>query len=166
MRAPSAGFAQGLALLVLEGQDQTGRFWQAVAHHAEGEWPGEGLRRAPVLVIPFASKKVYLDRYAEDDKGWADRDEARWPVPYWTVDAAFASMSILLSSVNEGLGALFFGLDVDGYDRLRRAFGVPEEWSAIGVIALGHRAVSDPVASSRDTRSRRPSGQVVHRGHW
>ena len=118
------------------------------------------------MVIPFASKKVYLDRYAEDDKGWADRDEARWPVPYWMVDAAFASMSILLSSVNEGLGALFFGLDVDGYDRLRRAFGVPEEWSAIGVIALGHRAVSDPVASSRDTRSRRPSGQVVHRGHW
>ena len=33
------------------------------------------MRRAPLLVVPFSNKQAYLDRYAEPDKGWADRDE-------------------------------------------------------------------------------------------
>ena len=47
---------------------------------------------APVLVVPFSHKDAYLDRYAEPDKGWTDRDEARWPVPYWWVDAGMAAL--------------------------------------------------------------------------
>jgi nitroreductase len=165
-RAPSAGFSQGVAFLILQGPHETGRFWQAVAVRGDGEWPNEGLRRAPVVVVPLASKKVYLDRYAEEDKGWADRDEARWPVPYWIVDAAFASMSILLSAVDEGLGALFFGLEAAGYEGFRRAFGVPTEWEPIGAIAIGHAATTDPVPSSRDTKPRKKAAEVIHRGRW
>jgi nitroreductase len=163
-RAPSAGFSQGFAFLTFEGEHEVARFWAAVS--PEERWPTEGLRGASVIIVPLASKQVYLNRYAEDDKGWTDRDEGRWPVPYWVVDTAFASMQLLLATVDEGLGALFFGMDRSGYERLREAFGVPGEWEPIGIIALGHPSPKDPVQSSRDTRPRLPLDDVVHRGHW
>jgi nitroreductase len=163
-RAPSAGFSQGFAFLLFEGSEEVARFWAAVS--PEERWPSEGLRGASVIIVPLASKQVYLNRYAEGDKGWTDREEARWPVPYWVVDTAFASMLILLAAVDEGLGALFFGMDRAGYRRLQEAFGVPEEWEPIGLIAIGQPAPVDPVQSSRDTRPRLPLDDVIHRGHW
>ena len=70
----------------------------------------DGMRTAPVVIVPLASKAAYLDRYALPDKGWTDRDEARWPVPYWDVDVGMASLLMLLTAVDEGLGACFFGI--------------------------------------------------------
>ena len=165
-RAPSAGFSQGVAFLVLTEPDDVAAFWEAARDPGEDDWPATGLTVAPVVIVPLAGKHVYLDRYAEDDKGWSDRDENRWPVPYWVVDTSFAAMVILLAAVEEGLGALFFGLFGDGYERVKLAFGVPEEWEPIGVIVLGHPAEVDPVVSSAQTRPRRPVGEVVHRGRW
>lgn len=163
-RAPSAGFSQGYAFLVFEGTEEVARFWAAVS--PDQEWPSEGLRGASLIIVPLTSKQAYLDRYAEEDKGWTDRDEARWPVPYWVVDASFGSMNILLATVDEGLGALFFGMDRAGYQRLREASGIPPAWEAIGVIAVGHPSPEDPVQSSRDSRPRRPLEDVIHRGRW
>ena len=74
---------------------------------------------APVVIIPCSSKAAYLRRYAEDDKGWTDQDEARWPVPFWHMDAAMASLLILLTAVDEGLGACFFGIPPE-YERATR----------------------------------------------
>jgi len=142
-RAPSAGFSQGVEFLLFEGPDQVARFWTAVSQ--EPGWPDEGLRAAPVIVVPLGSKMAYLDRYAEEDKGWADRDEARWPAPYWLIDAAFASMIMLLGTVDEGLGALFFGLYPPTLSAFKAEFGVPQEWEPIGAIAIGHGAQTDPV---------------------
>jgi nitroreductase len=163
-RAPSAGFTQGFAFLVLEGDAQTSPFWEA-EYGGEGREVETGLRRAPVIVLPLASKDAYLDRYAEPDKGWTDRDEARWPVPFWYVDAAFASMLMLLAVVDEGLGAVFFGMFPPNVARMREAFGIPEEWEPIGAIALGHRD-RDPIIGSAATRPRKALSEVVHRGRW
>jgi nitroreductase len=163
LRGPSAGFSQGFDLLVLEGDEQLGRFWAAISpdrgFEARG-WPG--VYRAPLVIVPLADRAAYLDRYAEPDKGWADRDAARWPVPFWYVDTAFASMLMLLTAVDLGLGALFFGLRDPA--ALRAAFGVPDEREPIGAIALGYRAPDRPSSSLR--RGRRPPDQVVHRGGW
>jgi nitroreductase len=164
-RAPSAGFAQGFAFLVLEGAEETDRFWEATSG-GDAAWPGEGVRMAPVLIVPLGSKKAYLDRYAEDDKGWSDRNEARWPTPYWLIDPAFGSMLMLLTAVDEGLGGLFFGLYPPTLGRFREAFGIPQEWEPIGAIAIGHRAPIDPVKSSAQTRARKPLEEIVHRGRW
>jgi len=124
-----------------------------------------GLRNAPLIVVPLASKKVYLDRYAEPDKGWTDRDESRWEAPYWYIDAAFASMLILLAAVDEGLGALFFGIfPPQNVPLLLGRFGVPAEYEAIGAIAIGYPDEDRVPSSAR--RGRRPMNQVVHRGHW
>jgi nitroreductase len=162
-RAPSAGYTQGFEFLVLEGPEQTGRFWEVNS----GDQPMlEGVWHAPVLIVPLASKKAYLDRYAEEDKRWADRDESRWPMPFWYIDAAFASMLILLSAVDEALGALFFGLFPPTLGAFKSAFGIPDEWEPIGVIAVGHAAPKDPVKSSAHTRPRKPLDDIVHRCHW
>jgi nitroreductase len=163
-RGPSAGFSQGFEFLVIEGPEATARFWDVVGQ-GDRDWPGQGLRRAPLIIVPFASKKQYLDRYAEDDKGWADRDEARWSAPYWTVDTAFAAMLMLLTAVDEGLGALFFGLFPPSLPAFRSAYGIPEEFEPIGALAIGHPA-ADPVRSSAHTRPRRDPADVVHRGRW
>jgi nitroreductase len=167
-RGPSAGFSQGLALLALEGAEQTSRFWQHAADEdwrQRPDWPG--LLRAPAIIVPLAHKQTYLDRYAEPDKAAAGlQDESAWPVPFWTVDAAFAAMLILLSAVDAGVGALFFGLRRDGYAALLAAFGVPGGYDPVGVVALGYAAADDRPSGSALTRARRPLSALVHRGVW
>jgi nitroreductase len=163
-RGPSAGHTQGYAFLVLEGPEQVGRFWDCTFpadRRAGFRWPG--LFRAPVVILPCASKEAYLDRYAEPDKGWADRDEARWPVPYWDIDCGFATMAVLLTAVDEALGALFFGI-FDGLPALRAEFGIPAEWHPIGAVAVGWPAPDEPSPSLR--RGRRPATEVIRRGRW
>ena len=164
-RAPSAGFTQGYAFLVFEGRE-TSAFWEAAFQGTAPDGWAPGLMRAPLIVVTLTSKQAYLDRYAEDDKGWSDRDESRWPTPYWLIDPAFASMLMLLSAVDEGLGALFFGLHPPTLPAFKEAFGVPGEWEPIGAIAIGHRAPTDPVRSSADSRLRKVLDEVIHRGRW
>ena len=72
-----------------------------------------GMRTAPVLVLVWTAPGAYLDRYAEPDKGWTDRDPARWTAPYWYVDAGMAVLAMLYAAVDEGLGACFFGVPPD-----------------------------------------------------
>jgi Nitroreductase len=158
-RAPSAGHTQGFAFLVLEGPEPVGRFWDVTFPAPEREeFRWLGLFRAPVIVLPCSSKQAYLDRYAEPDKGWADKDESRWPVPYWDVDCAFATMTLLLGAVDAGLGALFFGI-FDGLPGLRAAFAIPEDFTPIGAVALGHPAPDEPSPSL--ARGRRPIEETI-----
>lgn len=172
-RAPSAGFSQGWGFLVLDRQGDVRRFWAATADTASaaGEpdrWL-QGMSRAPVVVIPCSSKAAYLDRYAEDDKGWADRDESRWPVPYWHIDAGMASLLILQTAVDEGLGACFFGIPPDKIPAVRSAFGIPGRFDPIGAITLGHpdaNPAGGGAKGSPSTRRRLPVDDVVHRGRW
>jgi nitroreductase len=163
-RAPSAGFTQGISFLVLQGEEVQG-FWDAAFQGEEPDRWAPGLMNAPLVIVPLASKQAYLDRYAEPDKGWTDMDEARWSAPYWYVDGAFASMLILLAAVDEGLGALFFGIfPPKNVPALLRGFGVPTEFEPIGAIAVGHPG-EDLVASSAG-RGRKPLEDVIHRGSW
>jgi len=165
-RAPSAGFAQGPRFLTLEDAEARARFWALTAPPAGGRpdpWPG--LRRAPAVVLPLASPEPYLARYAEPDKVGQGRDRVEgWPVPYWQVDCAFATMLLLLAAADAGLGAAFVGL-FHGEDAVLAELGVPAGWRPIGAVALGHPAADD--RPSRSTgRGRRPLDEVVHRERW
>ena len=112
-RAPSAGFSQGWAFLVLEGYAETQTYWDAVGPQEPDQFKWQDLYNAPLLVVCLSHKAAYLERYAEPDKGWTDRDEARWPAPYWDIDTGMAATPMLLTAVDAGLGALFFGVPVD-----------------------------------------------------
>ncbi|MFD8499002.1 nitroreductase family protein [Amycolatopsis sp. NPDC059657] len=161
LRGPSAGFSQGQGFLVLQG-DELKRFWEYGA-----DWTYETVKTAPVVIIPLSVKNVYLDRYAREDKGWTDRDEARWPVPFWDIDTGMATLLILQTVVDEGLGAVYTGIGPEGVARLRADFGVPEDHEPIGVVALGHGAETEasPGSSVRKV-ARRAFDDVVRFGHW
>jgi nitroreductase len=161
-RAPSAGFSQGYAFLVLTEADDRARFWRVM--NPGGDAARDPEEAAPLVIVPLACKAAYLERYAEPDKGWTDRDESRWPAPYWFIDTGFAAMLMLLTAVDEGLGALFFGIGVDQVDAVRAEFGIPGDHDPIGAIAVGHRAPGGSAGSA--WRGRRPLDQVVHRGRW
>ncbi len=125
------------------------------------------LSRAPLVIIPLACKDIYLDQYAErPDRGWTDRDEARWPVPYWYIDTGFTALLILLAVVDEGLGAVFFGIPPSIMDAFRLRFGVPAEWTPIGAIAIGYPDPgADPVPPARAS-DRKSLDELVHQGRW
>ncbi|MEU8259249.1 nitroreductase family protein [Micromonospora sp. NPDC048999] len=165
IRAPSAGFAQGWGFLVLEEPADRERFWAAATPGEGGRdrWLA-GMRQAPLIVVPHANRSAYLDRYAEPDKGWADRSEDRWPVPYWYVDTGFAALLMLLTAVDEGLGACFFGIPPQRIGAYREAFNVPEEYHPIGAVTVGYRVPDHRSPSLR--RGRRPIDEVVRRGSW
>lgn len=165
LHAPSAGFSQGWAFLLLDSPADVERFWERTTPPGAGDqrWLA-GMRRAPVIVVPLSHKQAYLDRYAAPDKGWTDRDEARWPAPYWDIDTGMATLLMLLTVTDEGLGACFFGIPPEQIDAFRAEFGVPEAYAPIGAISIGHRA-PDALSPSLK-RGRRPAEDVVHRGGW
>src|SRR5436190_2394525 len=140
VHAPSAGFSQGWEFLLLDDAESRERFWAATTTPGEVDSWLEGMSRAPVIVVAHSHRDAYLDRYAEPDKGWTDRDEARWPVPYWHIDTGMAALIFLLAVQEEGLGACFFGVPPERWPALLTAFHVPEELSPVGVISLGHPA--------------------------
>jgi nitroreductase len=167
VRAPSAGFSQGWAFLVLDQAQDIDTFWAVTT--SPGELPDSwlrGMQTAPVLIIPCSSKAAYLNRYAEPDKGWTDLDEARWPVPFWHMDAAMASLLILLTAVDEGLGACFFGISPEYEPATREAFGIPDDFDPVGVISIGHRLPEESPTGSPTKRQRKQQADVVHRGTW
>ena len=162
-RAPSAGFTQGVSLLVLSTATEREIFWRITAD-ADSSWL-RGMRAAPVLITVWTSEESYLDRYAEADKGWTDRDPARWSAPYWFVDAGMACMAALLSAVDHDLGACFFGIPADRIAAVREAFGVPTSQLSVGVVSLGYPAPA-PAIGSPTRRPRKALSEVIHRGTW
>ncbi|NYD40287.1 nitroreductase family protein [Nocardioides panaciterrulae] len=166
VRAPNAGFSQGWAFLVLDTPADVARWWRATADDVEhpDTWLA-GMMRAPVVVVPCSSKAAYLGRYAEPDKGWTDRDEARWPMPFWHMDAAMASLLIMQTVVEEGLGSCFFGIPPERDAVVRREFDIPDDYDPVGVMTIGHPAAGGAKGSPA-RRARRPMDEVVHRGRW
>ena len=165
-RIPSAGYSQGFAFMALTDPGQRRLFWETTSGP---EWRGESesvpLTGAPVVIVPLAHKQAYLDRYALPDKAQTPLSrEEHWPVPYWDIDTGFGVMLILLTAVDLGLGALFFGL-FRGEKALMDALGVPGGYRPIGAIAMGYPTVGE---RSRPTLStgRRDLDQVVRWERW
>jgi nitroreductase len=164
LRSPSAGFSQGISLIVIT--DESTRHAIAAladerAYVADGFDPW--ISRAPVHVVVCARKDAYLERYREADKGGPHGPSAReegWPVPYWWVDAGASMMLLLLAAVDAGLAAGFLG--AHSLDRLSALLGIPGDVVPIGVVTIGHPA-PDRRSGSLD-RGRRTD--IVHRERW
>ena len=171
VRAPNAGFTQGWAFLVLDTAVDVARFWEVTSADLPPVVEGgrrpvskpnrwlDGMRTAPVVIVPMSDKDAYLARYAESDKSTPD-----WPVPYWHMDTAMAALLILQTAVDEGLGACFFGVPGARIDAFRSAFGVPAHLKPIGAITVGHRTEDAGSPGSPARRQRRTD--IVHRGRF
>ena len=101
-----------------------------------------------------------MRRYAEPDKAATGlgRSAAAWPVPYWTVDAAFAVMTLLLAAEDAGLGALFFGVFQGEAGAARRARACPPSWSCWAPSPSAGPPMPAPAA-----RGARPAARGVPR---
>ena len=162
--APSAGFSQGCAYVVVTDGELRKRIGVI-----QGEEDFYGKRRfhkfvseAPVLIVCCVSERLYHERYREPDKLREDGTEIEWPIPFWHFDIGAASMIILLGAVSEGLAAAFTG--VFRTEELRKLLGIPEHFQPVGVISLGYRAKDTRSPSLK--RGRRSAGDVVHYEHW
>jgi nitroreductase len=165
-RAPSAGFSQGLELLVLDTPETVAEFWETTRDPGSG-WEAETVAHGPtVLILPLPDPTRYLERYAQPDKiEFGMDEEANWPVRFWEIDAAMASMLMLLAAVDEGLGGWFFGITYGERELLDR-FGVPTHLRPIGIIGLGLRAGDEEPSGSWTKHGRRPLQEQIHRDGW
>jgi nitroreductase len=161
-RAPSAGFSQGQAFVVVTDPGRRHRIAELAgeaAYVAKGFDPW--ISKAPVHVVVCVSEEIYRSRYGEPDKS-PDRAKMEWPVPYWWVDAGAAMMLVLLAAVDEGLAAGFLGSHA--MPELERFLRLPDDMRAIGVVTIGHPAPDRRSGSLQ--RGRRPLHEVVHRETW
>jgi nitroreductase len=167
--APSAGHSQGVDFLVIEEAAGRQRFFEETTDPSWRNRRGgsaEDLIPAPLLVLPLADPGGYVARYALADKaasGLAGLAAEEWPVPYWLVDAAFATMLLLLAATDAGLGALFFRLHRDPAAYLAAA-GVPPDRQVIGAVAIGWPHPDGE--RLRPTRPGRPWSERIHFDSW
>lgn len=163
LRAPSAGFSQGQAVVVVT--DAALRR-QTAAAAGEPEYVESGfdpwISRAPVHLVLCVSEDAYHRRYQMPDKVDEEGNEIDWPIPYWWVDAGAALMAVLLAAVDEGLAAGFLGTHALG--DVRTLLGIPTEYTPIGVVTVGHPA-PDRRSGSLDL-GHRPVHTVIHWERW
>ena len=162
MRGPSAGFSQGVRLLVVTDREQRTRIAAACG---EDEYVAAGypawLSVAPVHVVVAVREGDYRERYAEPDKAGADPDE--WTAPYWWVDAGAALMLLLLAAVDEGLGAGV--LDIGDPPQVRAILDIPGDVAPVCLATIGHPDTGpQPAGSAR--RGRKPATATIHWQRW
>ena len=167
--APSAGFSQGLRIVVVTDPD-TRRQIAAAAH--EEELAAQGRRpwkaAAPVHIVVLTREDDYHDRYRSPDKlKITGGTEIEWPAPYWYVDAGAAVMALMLAAIDEGLDTAIFG--TTDAAALREIIGLPDDLRFVAVVTMGYPAEARDEASASSSvfsRRRKPRAEVVRWERW
>ena len=96
------------------------------------------------------------------------RDKARVTIAVRRTDGSAppAGSEVALAAVDEGLGALFFGIPPDYIPEFRRLYGVPEQYVPIGAVTIGHPDAAADLGGSSKVIKRRSLDDLVHKGHW
>ncbi|HKM50461.1 MAG TPA: nitroreductase family protein [Candidatus Bathyarchaeia archaeon] len=163
-KAPSAGFSQGWAYIVITRPDlrkKIGILQGEEDFYAKRRFH-KFISEAPVLIVACTSELLYHERYGEPDKRREDGREVEWTVPFWYFDLGCACMLIFLAAVNEGLAAAFTG--VFRTEQMRMLLGIPNHFHPVGVISVGYP--DSDVKSPSLRRGRRPAREVVHFEQW
>ena len=90
-------------------------------------------------------------------------------MPFWYIDTGMATLLILQTAVDEGLGALYFGIRPTTSPPFRELYGVPADHEPIGAVAIGYsdepeQSGSPPQARQPPTRRGRALRPVVNLG--
>ncbi len=167
LRAPTAGHARGVELVVLAGHDGVGRYLRSAT---DERWRStsprfRGLERAGGAIVVVCDPGAYARRYAEADKATSGLGEvAAWPVPYWYGDAGAAAMALLLLATDRGLGACLLGAFRNERDVLELV-GAPEGRRLYGAVLVGG-AAPEQVTSSSLRRPGPSRAERVLRGRY
>ena len=117
-KAPSAGHTQVQEFIIVKNPSTKTKLAQA----ALGQ---EQVGDASLLIVVCSNTSRSIGRYGKRGKEF-----------YSVIDGAFAAMLILLTSVNEGIGACFVGAFED--EKASRILKLPEHVRPIGIITLGY----------------------------
>lgn len=157
LRAPSAGFAQGVSVILVSDRERIAAIAAACGEPANiGSGRQPWLSTAGAILAICVEPGRYRDRYAEPGKDPA----ALEPIPWWWVDAGASLMGVLLAAVDEGLAAGFLGGHATG--GARPLLGLPEEALLVGLVTLGPGADHPPSSSLRRGRRR----GAIHVDRW
>lgn len=168
LRTPSAGWTQAVELLVLTDTEDRERYWQLTADPSRtpdgrpDRWL-RGMSAAPALVLVWTSEAAYRDRYAAPDKGWPVETD-RWSAPYWWVDAGMAVQTMLLTATARGVASAFVGVPRAAQAAVASAYGVPDTYASVGLVALGQPAADR--STTRPRRPRRSDEDRIHLARW
>lgn len=162
LQAPSAGWSQGQAFVVVRGADER----RAIAEAAgEADYVRRGfapwLSTAPVLVVPCTDQRAYRDRYGADDKSGGPED---WGVPYWWFDLGAAVQNLLLLATEAGWAAGFLG--AHGAPGLDDVLELPSGVHPAGIVTLGPAPATVPGTTRSERRGRREEAAVLHHDRW
>jgi nitroreductase len=123
-----------------------------------------------LLIVPFAHEEAYVARYRAPEKASVGRHSgADFPAPYWFIDTAFATMLILLSSIDAGLGAFYFSIGPTNKEipMFRQKLKIPDDYYPIGAIAIGYTSKDDQPGPVAETlKRRRSSSALIHLNKW
>lgn len=163
---PSAGFTQDFDLVVVKDETTKRKLAQAAY---EDEYVREGhalpgfISDAPVVVVPCGSKPRFETKYGKPA-------EKTSRLPWWLIDAGFASFSLILSAYEKRLAASFVGAVDD--EKVEKALGLPSDHSIVplAVIPMGHvdpkELVHEAGRRGEIRRRRRKLEDVIHWNHW
>lgn len=166
--APSGGFSQGFDFVILSKPEEHDWFYRTTDDPTDPDpFPGREPDVAPAcIVLPFANKRLYLERYAQPDKIQFGMDkEENWPLPSWTIDTSMAILLVLQAAVEEGLGAWYFFISRGEADVMRE-LRVPSYCLMLGVIALGYPSPEEASRSALFAKRRRAFEDMFHFGRW
>lgn len=165
LHVPSAGFTQDFDLVVVQSQNIREKLAEA-SHQSEYEKEGLALpgfiSTAPVLVVPCANRKRFEAKYGRAD------NSAR--LPWWLIDAGFASFAMILSAFESGVAASFLGA-IDE-EKVAELLNLPPDGSVIplAVVPIGY---ADPMEKRHWAKrlvkvasGRRPLSEMVHWEKW
>ncbi len=140
-RYPSAGHTEPQEFIVLRDQ----RVKEALARAALEQM---FIARAPLVIVVTSDTRRSASIYGKRGVDF-----------YSVIDGSFAAMLVLLTVVDEGLGAGFVGAFHDR--EVQHVLGLPREVRPIGIISIGYCAEE----GSRKL-SRRSKGQIIHRDRY
>jgi len=162
---PSAGFTQDFEFIVVK--DPMIRRELAIAGH-QREYMSEGLAKsdfistAPIIVVPCGNKKRFEEKYG--------RAEENARLPWWLIDAGFASLALILSAFEHELAASFLGVLDD--EKVRQILNIPMDGSIIplALVPIGYKDPEEGVLwiqrSRKAVRNRRGLADLVHWNGW
>ncbi len=139
-QAPSAGFLQPQEFIVVK---KLAVKRQLAAAALDQDFIAE----APVVIVACADTKRSASRYG-----------SRGIERYSIIDAAYASLLILMTAVNEGLGACFVGAFYD--DDVSKVLHLPEGVIPVGIIPIGYSA------QAPEKYPRIPLEKILHEDGW
>jgi len=139
-KAPSAGFMQPCEFIVVTDPAMKAKLSAAALDQ-------DFIIQAPVVIVVCSDTRRSASRYGVRGINF-----------YSIIDGAFASLNILLTAVNEGLGCCFVGAFHD--EEVSRVLELPKGVRPIGIIPVGY-------PDERPERlTRIPLQRILHYEKW